>query len=339
MRKGVVVKEVPARFRDLFEKIKDDRYTLDNFAYVYRGIWTGVLRIFVIDSETIKEYEIEREALKPILRGKDIFPFYYRFSDKWVIYTNQEDFDERFPNVIKYLTRYKTILERRGAVWIHGKKWWELEDPLDPSMFELEKLVSPYTSNRNSFAFEEGKYYVMDSTIIVRFWRNQKEREGYMKEFSYLFEKGLNLMSKELEEAYTDLKPTTENLKFLLGLLNSDVLEFYLKLVSQRVSKRMKNPAKGRFYLYIPPYPNILPVELGTSEVRREIIKIVDDLSNISRRIDNLMMTGSEDKEKPLELEEEKNSLLANLNEMIFQMYNLNEEEIATIQTYVLKKR
>ena len=339
MRKGILVREVPERYKSLHEKIKDDRYTLDNFAYVYRGIWTGVLRIFVIDSGTRDEYGIEQEALRPILRGKDIFPFYYRFSDKWVIYTNQEGFEEKYPNVIKYLSKYKTVLERRGAVWIHGKKWWELEDPLDPSMFELEKLVAPYTSNRNSFAYEEGRYYVMDSTIIVRFWWGLEERERDMSEFSYLCEKGFSVVEKELDSVYGDLKPTTENLKFLLGLLNSDVLEFYLKLISQRVSKRIRNPSKGRFYLYIPPYPNILPIELGSSETRMEIVKIVEQLSQISKKIDEVVRMENENKEELLRLEEVKNELLTNLNEIVFQMYGLNEEEIATVQTYVLKKR
>ena len=339
MRRGVLIREVPERYRSLHGKIRENRYTLDNFAYVYSGIWTGVLRIFVIDSGIRDEYSIEEEALRPILRGKDIFPFYYRFSDKWVIYTNQKGFEEKFPNVIKYLSKYKIVLDRRGAVWIHGKKWWELEDPLDPSMFELEKLVAPYTSNKNSFAYEEGKYYVMDSTIIVRFWRNLEERGKYMSEFSYLFEKGLSAVEEELDNVYVDLKPTTENLKFLLGLLNSDVLEFYLKLISQRVSKRIRNPSKGKFYLYIPPYPNILPIELGSSETRKEIIKIVDQLSQVSKEIDELADMESENKEELLRLEEEKNELLVNLNEIIFQMYGLNEEEIATIQTYVLKKR
>ncbi len=335
----VIFKEVPRRFLHLFEKIKGDRYTLDNYLYIYRGIWTGVLRIFVINDEMIKEFNIEEGALKPVLRGKDIFPFYYQFNNRWVIYTNQKDFKGKYPNAIKYLSRYKTILERRGAVWIHGKEWWELEDPLTPEMFEVEKLVSPYTSNKNSFAYEEGKYYVMDSTIIARFYRDETERTGYIKEYSYLFERDLSKVTNTIDEAYAEIKPNTEDLKYLLALINSNVLEFYIKLLAPMVSKRQRNPPRGRFFLYIPPYPNILPVEISEKNVRIDIVKIVDKLSEISRRISEVESQDDSVVEELNSLEMEKNILINELNEVIFEIYEMDEEERTTIQSYILRKR
>ena len=344
MRYKLDFSRVSFKYRDLFEKIRGEHYTLDNFAYVYRGIWTGVLRIFVVDSEIIERFNIEKGALKPILRGKDIFPFYYRFNDKWVIYTNQPDFKDRFPNAIKYLEQYKTVLERRGAVWIHGRQWWELEDPLSPEWFELEKLVAPYTSNRNSFAYEEGKYYVMDSTIIVRFWKNEEERENYLKDFDYLLGEGFSKICN-LDEARRLLKPSTENLFYLLGLLNSDLLEFFIKLYAPRVSKRQRKPPKGRFFLYIPPFPNVLPIAVGDEDTRREIVKLVREIMSLSIKIDELASREGDDendgeyRDQLEELIEKRDILLGELNEIIFNLYGLGEEEKAVVQSFVLKKR
>ena len=342
MRYKLDFSRIPLKYQDLFEKIRAGRYTLDNFARVYRGIWTGVLRIFVVDSDIIEKYNIERDALRPILRGKDIFPFYYRFSDKWVIYTYQEDFYERFPNAINYLKQYKRVLERRGAVWIHGKKWWELEDPMSPDLFEIEKLLAPYTSNRNSFAYEEGKYYVMDSTIIVRFWKNEKEREQYLKENRKLKEEGF-ISVCDFDEAKKMLGPSTDNLLYLLGLLNSDLLEFYLKLYAPRVSKRQKRPPKGRFYLYIPPFTNVLPIEIASNEYRREVIDLVIRVSKLSEKIDTLLRdSDTKSEEEKSEIEEltvERDNLIAELNELIFSIYGLDEEEKAVIQSFVVRKR
>ncbi len=335
---------VPFKYRDLFEKIRGGHCTLDNFAYVYRGIWTGVLRIFVVDSEKIEKFNIEREALRPILRGKDIFPFYYRFNDKWVIYTNQPDFENQFPNAIKYLEQYKTVLERRGAVWIHGRQWWELEDPLSPEWFELEKLVAPYTSNRNSFAYEEGKYYVMDSTIIVRFWKNEEERESYLKDFDYLKEEGFSRIC-DLEEARQLIKPTTGNLFYLLGLLNSDLLEFFIKLYAPRVSKRQRKPPRGRFFLYIPPFPNVLPIAVGDKDIRGEITRLVKETMFLSIKIDELISRDNSGEEGDYNFEqlesltEKRDALIGELNEIVFNLYGLKEEEKAIVQSFILKKR
>ena len=136
-------KPIPQKYRELFEKIVSDSIRLDNICNVYRGIWTGVLHIFVVTSAEIKEYEIERDAIKPLLRGKDIFPFRYKWSDRWIIYSNGEEFKDKFPNAMKYLSQFKTILERRGAVWVYKRNWWELEEPLSPELFEAKKNIVP----------------------------------------------------------------------------------------------------------------------------------------------------------------------------------------------------
>jgi len=332
-------RKIPEKYRDLFDKIRGDRRHLAHFCYVYRGIWTGVLRVFVIDDEILREFDIEKDAIRPILRGKDIFPFFYRFSNRWVIYTNQENFFEKFPNAIKYLEKHKIILERRGAVWIHGKNWWELEEPLSPDMFEVEKIISPYTSNRNSFALDLSNYYVMDSTIVIRFWRDDNERSAYFTNFGNLHSQDLESFIKESQKALEDLPPTIDNLKYILGVLNSDLIEFYIKLYSPMVSKRIKKPPKGRYFLYIPPYPNIIPIEVAEKETRIKIANLTDELSKISKAIDKLRNEEIVDEEKIMELENQRNRLFTNLNELIFDIYEINESERAVIQSYVLKKR
>lgn len=332
-------RRVKYRYLDLFNKIRESTFTLDNYAYVYRGIWTGVLKVFVIDSTVIKEFEIEEGALRPVLRGRDIRPFYYRFNDRWVIYTNQENFPEKYPNTMKYLETRKIVLERRGAVWIHGKEWWELEEPLTPDMFEIEKLVSPYTSNRNSFAYEEGKHYVMDSTIIVRFYRGPEEREKYINENKKLLEEGYSKLS-DFDESYSELPPTKESLLYLLGLLNSDLLEFFIKQYAPRVSKRAKNPPKGRFYLYIPPFINILPIKIADKDTRKEIAEIATKLGEVSKKLEEAKLSeDNSDKDTVNELERTKKALQTELNEIIFEIYELDENEKAKIQDFVIKKR
>jgi len=302
---------------------------------VYRGIWTGVLHIFIVSNEIIEEYQLELEALKPILRGKDIGPFRYQWNGRWVIYTKQEDFEIRFPNVIKYLERYKRILERRGAVWIYRRKWWELEDPLSPEMFEVEKIVTPYISRFNAFTYEEGKYYTMDSASIIRFWFNEDEIKDYITKWKEMNEPELNIIDflDTSKGILNEVKKVKKFLLYLLGILNSELIEFYYKLYAPRLTKRGTRQPVGKYYLYVPPNLNVLPIALGSQEERAEVIKQVEKIMQVANKLN---YTEGEEKER---IEEELSPLIADLNEAIYDIYELNETEKAIIQAYVLRKR
>jgi len=330
-------KSFPRRYKNLAEKIKQDKARLDMICNVYRGIWTGVLHVFVVDESIINEWHLEKEALRPILRGKDIGPFRYKWAGKWVIYTQQKDFEKRFPNVIKYLEQFRVILERRSAVWIYGKKWWELEDPLSPQMFEIEKIMSPYISRFNAFTYEEGKFYAMDSTVIIRFWYDLEELRDYITKWRDTNEPSLDVEKflQESEEILRDLGKSRETLLYLLGILNSDLIEFYYKLYAQRVTKRGSRQPKGKYFLYVPPYLNVLPISIADRSERRDIVRQVLKICGVAKELSEVE-EGSEEKKI---IEERVSELVGELNEKIYDLYGLDEDEKAIVQNFVLRKR
>lgn len=328
-------KQVPIRYKELHEKIRRRGVRLDKICNVYRGIWTGVLHIFIVSSEEIEKYEIEKGALKPILRGKDIGPFRYQWNDKWVIYTNQKDFEKKYPNTIEYLKKYKTVLERRGAVWVYRKKWWELEDPLTPEMFEVEKILSPYISKFNAFAYEEGKYYTMDSTAIIRFWFNENEIRSYITKWKEVNEPEIDVEEfiNESKNIMKELGTGTDSLLYVLGILNSEVIEFYYKLYAQRLTKKGMKRISGKYYLYIPPDLNVLPIPISSSGTKQEIVAQVKKIMSVAKNLNN-----AEGEEKR-RIEEEVLLLVSELNEKVYDIFELSDEERAIIQAYVLRKR
>ena len=330
-------REFPRRYRALGEKIKKDKPRLDMMCNVYRGIWTGVLHVFVVNDETIKQWDLEPGALRPILRGKDIGPFRYKWNYKWVIYTAQEKFEERFPNVIRYLEQFRLILERRSAVWIYGRQWWELEDPLSPKMFETEKILSPYISRFNAFTYEEGKYYVMDSTVVIRFWFDSDEAREYAIKWKETNEPNMDVKSfiEQGEDILSELGKSRRSLLYILGILNSDLIEFYYKLYGQRVTKRGSRQPKGKYYLYVPPYLNVLPIKIGSAEERNQVVVQVEKIMRVAAKL-NTVEEGSEEKK---EIEDELNVLMGELNEIVYNLYELTDDEKAIVQNFVLRKR
>ncbi|MEX2689545.1 MAG: TaqI-like C-terminal specificity domain-containing protein [Candidatus Njordarchaeum guaymaensis] len=332
--------KIPARYRDLFEKIKSKGIRLDAMCNIYRGIWTGVLHVFVVTEDTVNEWNLENGALRRIIRGKDISPFGYQWTGRWVIYTNQVDFEKKYPNAIRYLEQYKMILQRRGAVWIYRKKWWELEEALDPKMFEVEKIISPYVSRFNAFAYDNKKFYMMDSTVIIRFWDSQENKKIYFEKWRETNDPKLDIATilDASENAISELNNSSSPMKYLLGILNSEIVEFYFKQYAQRLTKRSRRPPKGRYYLYIPPYLNVIPIAIGDKTTREEIISIVKNLEGEMEALIKVK-NDPEKKEEREKLEIRFQETYGKLNEKVYSLYELDDKDVAMIQTFILKKR
>lgn len=335
--------EIRKKYRALWDKIRADSMRLDQLLAVHRGLWTGALYVYIIPREIAEEYRLEIEALKPTIRGRDIKPFGFIWREFYIIYASAKhmpDFPKRFPNIMRWLEKHKLILERRSAVFTWNKEWWELEDPLEPQIFEQKKILSPLFSRQQSFALDiSGKYYVLDSTTMIRPWLSDEERELYAKNWKKVNEKDLNIdvFIEEGKKASRELGSWGESLWYVLGLLNSETLEFFFKQYSPRLMKRTKRPKKGRWYSYMPPYLNILPIKMAEQPTRSEVIRYSRTISEKTNKF--LALPPDVDPTEKAELESEIGFLVHELNEIIFDIYELNENERIVIQNFVYKKR
>lgn len=329
-------REVPEKWAKLVNKIVSGRPRLDRFFNIYRGVWTGTRHIFVIPEEVVEQYSIEREALKPIVRGRDIRPFYFSWSKMWIIYPQGEDFPQRCPNAMKWLSRFEMVLKARAAVYIWGRKWWELEDPLSPEEFAPPKLMCPVATNQQTFALDLEGYFCTEGVTILRWWRDESEMRRYFEEWKKVNEPDMNV-DEVLDEAVRlqrEVGRSLDSMYFFLGLLNSQVIEFVHKQRGQRVQKRSRRPKPGRFWYYTSPWLNVIPVELGSPETRADVARRAREICEIARRF----YEAESDEEKQA-LEEQLTSKVAELDEAIFDMYGLTDEERAMLQRWVLRKR
>jgi len=127
-----------------------------------------------------------------------------------------------------------------------GRKWFELEKPRDPELFESKKIITPGISDKNNYTYDENGYYCMDACYIM------------------------NLLPKFKEKYNED-----QFLKYLTGILNSDALEFYLKQTSTHV--------RNKWYMYKKQYLEPLPIKLPqtkeeqtlASEITERVEKIL----------------------------------------------------------------
>jgi len=151
------------------------------------GIKTGFNEAFIIDTPTkerlCQEDLKSAEILKPILRGRDIGRYYYKWAKLWVIkiesgWTNKNRgkkdagsfFKDTYPAIYRHL---KTMGEKKGKGKglydrdDQGDYWWELRDCDYYEEFEKEKIVWQEIVRKPSFAYDTRNFYCEATTFLM----------------------------------------------------------------------------------------------------------------------------------------------------------------------------
>ena len=240
--------------KDIFvgtQTSKDDIYLV----FITHDLGDGLVKIKPQRSN--EEFIIEKKILKTLLKGKDITKWCFNLSGHWLIFPyNDEDktclmsedkLKEDFPYAWDYLWNHKKAIESREGGKMKGRSdWYGYIYPKNHEKFEQNKMIMQLLSTKNRFALDEvGIYYfiaVGGDCITLE--------DKYKEEGEYLY---------------------------ALGLLNSSVLEYYLKHISP--------VHEGGFYLYIKQYLEKLPLRYPTDKKDKEIKnQIIEKVRTILER-------------------------------------------------------
>ncbi|MBC2581174.1 Eco57I restriction-modification methylase domain-containing protein [Clostridium sp. DJ247] len=188
--------------RNIVKKIeKNSLYILGNICESYQGIITGCDKAFVVDSDIIAEYGIEKDIIKPWIKSSYIYKNKIEKDDKFIIYSNLINSEHEYPIAIKYISKYKERLLNRRECKNGIRRWYELQWGRVQNIFEEEKIIFPYKSNRNRFSLDKGSYFSADVYSLI--------------------------LSKQTELTYS----------YLLFLLNSKLYEFYFKTFAKKLGE------------------------------------------------------------------------------------------------------
>lgn len=196
------------------------------------GIKTGFNEAFIIDGqkkdELIAADPKSAEIIKPILRGRDIKRYRVDFADLWLIATFPAlnlNIDH-YPAVRDYLISFGRKLHQTGEVIGKdengtvlksrkktGNKWFETQDQISYfKEFSKEKIVWLEMSPKPNFAYSVNEDFVLNTSYIL----------------------------------------TGKHLKWLLAILNSEIMDCYFPMVSTDV--------RGKTRRYIKQYVELLPI-------------------------------------------------------------------------------
>ncbi len=254
---------------DIYKKIETDTVCLESIADCKSGIQTGCDKAFIFKTKNDLK-EVPAKIIKSWIKVGDINSYYIKpVEERFLIYTNSLENIEDYPKLqTMLLTHSKKLKNRREA--LNGKiRWFDLQWGRDVRIFESPKLVCRFKASQNTFALDTSKYYSSTDTTIV-------------------------LLKEDVE------KSKEYDLKFILALVNSKLLDFYFKSYGKLMDYR---------YEYYSGPVGQLRIKKASNQ--KDFVKIVD----------KIIAAKSKDNESDTsELEKE-------IDEMVYELYKLTPEE------------
>jgi methylase of polypeptide subunit release factors len=296
--------------KSIMEKMQAIHTTLSDIAEnIFQGLTTSADKVYLLElledkndryrvfSKALnKEYILEKDLLKPLLKGKEIrkwsiskfkylvlFPYEIRNGKPNII--ELENIKRNYPHIAEYLEEVRSILQSRQEGKLKGAKdWYGYIYRKNLEKYEKPKLLTQVLASRNSFTFDEkGQYYFVGGG----------NAGGY----------GITLNKKFENDYYV-----------VLALLNSKLLEFYLQHIS--------TPFRGGFYSYGKRFIERLPIMIPSDGT---------ELTNLSKkqleRHKILQSFGDKKTSETAKLEFEIMETDKEINDLVYKIYGITEEE------------
>jgi len=239
---------------------------LSTVAKSWAGIITGLDDLLLFDEKNLPDY-IEHELLKPVIRAQNCSRYSYVHATKYAFYPYKsingkteiiplEEMSIKFPKAYQFIIdNQDTLKGRKDSRRTMGEKkgWYGLIRFGTQKKFDEIKIVSPGEVKRNKFALDTSKSAFSCARVF----------------------------SINVKQAAIDIK-------YLLPILNSSIVEFYLHNNSSLKA--------GGFYSYSSTVLDTIPIKVSNNYV--SIIYLTDYLlfvnesnqhSLISTFLDNIL--------------------------------------------------
>jgi adenine-specific DNA-methyltransferase len=186
---------------DILQKIKNNSEELEELCFIGKGYDTGLNEVFEVNEKIIKKNKLEKEKLVKDIKNGDIRRYKINPRGLYMIYLTKKDDINKYPNLLKYLSKFKKKLIKRYAYKNNQCKWFSLSTLRNKELFDNSKIkiVTPYLAYKNSFALDKIGYYNGGAEVFIIVIKDDK--------ISY---------------------------EVLLGILNSKLLNYYMSKVGKK---------------------------------------------------------------------------------------------------------
>ncbi len=299
----------------LFDRLSEMPVKLgDVAAKIAQGIRTSKNEVYVLDMkkelpETIQGYskqlndivEIERALCSLFLQGREIKPYRvlhsgktvvipYRLSGSKASFIQEDELGHSYPLLYRYLFKNKSVLEGREKGRMRCPEWYAYIYPKNIEVMKSPKILVPDIADKAAFTLDENG--------------------------DYAFTSGYGIVLKENTEL---------DMKYVLGLLNSKVLDFFLKKISTTL--------RGGFFRYFTQYISQLPIrpidfnDPADKARHDKMVSLVQTMLDLNKR---LQAARTHDETKLLQRRITATDRA--IDTLVYELYGLTAEETALVE-------
>ena len=307
MDKQIVLTGQNASSLNIIDKIRKGNLPLSHYAFVTMGVVTlsdtvsnKHLReydlpfakkgdgIYVLTEEEITNLKLDFESklyLKDFYKNSDIKKYYTPHNTKKkLIYVKDSGVPIKLPEpLMQHFEKFKPLIvglkenflknEIAASVvmkWFRNGNYFVLFTPKKEEYFTAEKIIAPYRASSNIFSYSDEAFFAS-------------------KDVAYI------------------IPYSSENVKYILGVLNSKLVLYWLNLMGKK---------KGDIYeLYAKPL-NDIPIKDTSVDLKRQIQDLVNQIIEA----------------KSKSLTTNTDSLEASINHLVYKIYGLTNAEIKIIE-------
>ena len=295
------------RRRTLFSKMERIGSPLELLVSRFgTGVQSGADRILVVERQQAREFRLEKDVLRPILRGRNVrryavgdrtrllvFPYKVEKGDFGLL---PESELRKRKQAYKLLRANRNKLESR--VWF-GKDanelsgaWYGMMYLDSHNSFVSPHILTPSLSNRANFALGQGTLFATGTAGVTSIIPREDVRE---------------------------------NIHYLLGLLNSRLLSFYTVGHSPVFS--------GGYYKFSAPYLKRIPIRRVDFSNRSDIVshdrmvKMVEAMLALHKQL-----AAAKSEARKTIIQRQIDATDAEIDRLVYDLYGLTAEEIAIVE-------
>jgi fido (protein-threonine AMPylation protein) len=293
--------KTPIKLGDVAERMAQGIRTSANEVYVLDSISTKGSLIKAHSKQLGRAIEVERSATLLFLQGREIKPYQVQPSGKVVIFPYQiragrvyllgeEELRQQFPKALGYLRENQTHLKKRENGGFAGPDWYMYGRQQNIDLMLMPKILVPDIADRASFALDERGDYAFTS--------------GY----------GIKLKHA-----------VRESPKYLLGILNSKVSDFYLKRVSTVI--------RGGFFRYFTQFIEQIPIrrinfsDPADKAKHDRMVSLVERMLELHKR-----RSSTKSPNDKTRLQRQIDATDREIDRLVYNLYGLTEEEIKIVE-------
>ena len=301
----------------LFERLNNNFQKLGEIATIFVGIQTSADDIFILDfvkempgkiflkSKSLNsEFEFETDLFHPLVSGTDVkrytplsnrqyLLFPYTIENDLVNLIDYKEIERKYPKIADYLLKNKKTLESRENGKMRGSKWYGYIYLKNMAKQSIEKICVPRLVDRLYAAYDIGGNHFLDNVDVG----------------------GITL------------DPETQNLdfKYLLGLINSKLLQWFFPFVSA--------PFRGGWYSANKQFLSQIPIRTinfadPADKARHDrMVTLVTQMLDLNKKVQDARL----EQEKTL-LSRQIEATNAAIDKLVYELYGLTDDEIAIVE-------